>query len=160
MGLCARLARMSLRNVRSFDQDRPGKGKAKVITLERERVIRRPVQAVWDFFSDFEAMPSWQPEFRELVQQTPGPVGVGTVFRYRRKVPFGEQQGTMEITEWDPPRRLGFSAEPGLSSREGPGPLPATTTRLTWWPTSMSSCKPCSASSPRSGDASSRGKET
>jgi uncharacterized protein YndB with AHSA1/START domain len=84
-----------------------------VITLELERVIRRPVQAVWDFFSDFEAMPSWQPEFRELVKQTAGPVEVGTVFRYRRKVPFGEQQGTMEITEWDPPRRLGFSAEPG-----------------------------------------------
>ena len=54
-------------------------------------------------------MPSWQPEFRELVRQTPGPVGVGTVFRYRRKVPFGEQQGTMQITEWDPPRRLGFT---------------------------------------------------
>ena len=84
-----------------------------MITLELERVIRRPVQAVWDFFSDFEAMPNWQPEFRELVQQTPGPVGVGTVFRYSRKVPFGEQKGTMEITEWDPPRRLGFSAEPG-----------------------------------------------
>jgi hypothetical protein len=76
-----------------------GEGEAIVITLELERVIRRPVQAVWDFFSDFEAMPSWQPEFRELVQQTPGPVGVGTVFRYRRKVPFGEQKGTME-TDW------------------------------------------------------------
>ena len=84
-----------------------------MITLEMERVIHRPPQVVWDFFSDFEAMPSWQPEFRELVQQTPGPVGVGTVFRYRRKVPFGEQKGTMTSTEWNPPRRLGFSAEPG-----------------------------------------------
>ena len=82
-----------------------------MITLELERVIRRPVQAVWDFFSDFEAMPSWQPEFRELVQQTPGPVGVGTDDATTRVVDHldAELQGLLRL--FSPILRRQFAQE-------------------------------------------------
>jgi len=56
-------------------------------------------------------MPTWQPEFRELVQQTPGAVGLGTIFRYRRKVPFGEQQGLLSLLS--PILRRQFAQEGG-----------------------------------------------
>lgn len=48
--------------------------------IELERVIHRPLTDISAFFSEFGAVLGWQPDLGELVHETPGSVGVGTVY--------------------------------------------------------------------------------
>ena len=45
--------------------------------------VERPAGEVWAMVSDATRLPEWLGEFEEVVQQSGGPVGLGTVFRYR-----------------------------------------------------------------------------
>jgi uncharacterized membrane protein len=84
-----------------------------MIRVEHGQIIRRPLAEVFAFFADFEALPSWQPEFTEVRKLGESAVGSGTNFSYTRKLPFGKQRGTMEFTEYEPNRRFAFRALPG-----------------------------------------------
>ena len=84
-----------------------------VIRLELELEIARPIGEVFAFLADWGALPTWQAEFLEVAQTTPGSAGVGTMFSYVRRVPFGRQRGTMEITEFAPPHRIAGRADGG-----------------------------------------------
>jgi uncharacterized protein YndB with AHSA1/START domain len=104
---------------RSDRRDRPRKAPRRpctvgaMITLELELEIAGPIEEVFAFLADWEALPTWQPEFLEVARTTPGPLGIGTMFSYVRRVPFGRQRGTMEITDFAPPHRVAGRADGG-----------------------------------------------
>jgi hypothetical protein len=50
--------------------------------------------------------PRWDPQM-SLVQETPGPIGVGTRIRRRRTGGETPVEGEMEVTEYDPDRTMG-----------------------------------------------------
>ena len=91
-----------------------------MIRLEHSVVIKRPIEEVFAFVTDFDNLPQWDPAVLEAKITSEGPVGVGTTLRevfllLGRKV---ELPG--EITEYEPNRKFGFKATSG--------PMPAEVT--------------------------------
>jgi hypothetical protein len=78
------------------------------VKLDVSESIERPPADVFRFVATDHVKnhPRWDPQM-SLVQETPGPIGVGT--RIRRSRSGGETpvEGEMEITEFDPDRRMG-----------------------------------------------------
>jgi hypothetical protein len=78
------------------------------LKLEVSESIDRPPADVFRFVATnhVENHPRWDPQM-SLVQETPGPIGVGT--RIRRSRSGGETpvEGEMEITEFEADRRMG-----------------------------------------------------
>jgi hypothetical protein len=76
--------------------------------LDLSESINRPPADVFRFVATDHVKnhPRWDPQM-SLVQETPGPIGVGT--RIRRSRSGGETpvEGEMEITEFEPDRRMG-----------------------------------------------------
>ena len=84
-----------------------------MITHEDSITINRPVHDVFGFLADFPAVLTWQLEFTEMTPITEGTQRAGYQYRYARKLPLGTQRGTMEITDYQPDRRLSWRAAPG-----------------------------------------------
>jgi uncharacterized protein YndB with AHSA1/START domain len=80
--------------------------------------IARPREVVWAFVTDPARSPDWIDEFVESHQVSEGDPGVGAVLSYT--IEPGPRTGTMEVTEWDPPRRMAFEGPP-LRSMGGAG---------------------------------------
>ena len=76
--------------------------------LEVSQVIDRSPDEVFRFVATDHVQnhPRWDPSI-ELEQVTEGPIGVGTVIRRRHNRTGTPVEGTMEITEFDPDRRMG-----------------------------------------------------
>jgi len=78
------------------------------VKLDVSESIERPPADVFRFVATDHVKnhPRWDPQM-SLVQETPGPIGVGT--RIRRSRAGGETrvEGEMEITEFDPDRTIG-----------------------------------------------------
>jgi hypothetical protein len=78
------------------------------VKLDVSESIERPPADVFRFVATDHVQnhPRWDPQM-SLVQETPGPIGVGT--RIRRSRAGGETrvEGEMEITEFDPDRSIG-----------------------------------------------------
>jgi hypothetical protein len=74
--------------------------------IEVSTAIRRPASAVFDFVAarHFDNHPRWDPSVLSMEPVTPGPVGVGTRARVRRK--RGDADEILEVMEFDPPRRF------------------------------------------------------
>jgi uncharacterized protein YndB with AHSA1/START domain len=72
--------------------------------------VERPVGEVWDFVSDLGRLPEWLDEFQAVVQESDGPVGTGTIFRYT--LAPGHRSATLEIVEWEPGHRLAWDGPP------------------------------------------------
>lgn len=70
--------------------------------------IDRPPADVFRFVATDHVKnhPRWDPQL-SLVQETPGPMGVGTRIRRSRAGAEGRVEGTMEIIEYEPDRTLG-----------------------------------------------------
>ena len=81
--------------------------------LDVSESIERPPADVFRFVATdhVENHPRWDPEL-SLVQETPGPIGVGTKIRRSRA---GETpvEGDMEIIEFDPDRTIGAVVRDG-----------------------------------------------
>jgi len=69
--------------------------------------IERPPADVFRFVATdhVENHPRWDPQL-SLVQETPGPIGVGTRIRRSRTGGESRVEGEMEITEFDPDRAM------------------------------------------------------
>ena len=84
-----------------------------VLKLDVSESIERPPADVFRFVATdhVENHPRWDPEL-SLVQETPGPIGVGTKIRRNRA---GETpvEGEMEIIEFDPDRTIGAVVRDG-----------------------------------------------
>jgi carbon monoxide dehydrogenase subunit G len=68
----------------------------------------RPPEDLFDLLADVRNEVRWHPDVREVRKLGDGPVGAGTAFdaRYRG---FGDMR--VEVTEYERPRHLRFSAE-------------------------------------------------
>ena len=81
-------------------------------------LINRPVQEVWDFFSDFRNSPMWTRSGSELRQTSSGTMGVGAIVESHRQMgPFDVKSQTLQVTEYDPNHRIWFIGKIPLIGR-------------------------------------------
>jgi uncharacterized protein YndB with AHSA1/START domain len=78
-----------------------------VAHIEIAKFIAAPTQAVWDVLADLEHQAAWMVDVHELTIASETKSGVGTVLRVTSEL-FGQPvvKDVMEITAWDPPRRM------------------------------------------------------
>jgi hypothetical protein len=96
--------------------------------------IARPVEEVLDFVADERNEPVYNPQMRSVEKATPGPIGVGTLWRAtvssgRRTTPF-----ELEVTQYSRPWSLGSVTRMATAEIIGGlsfSPDPAGT-RLSW----------------------------
>lgn len=76
--------------------------------LDVSESIQRPPADVFRFVATDHVKnhPRWDPQM-SLVQETPGPIGVGTRIRRSRTRGESRVEGDMEITEYDPDHTMG-----------------------------------------------------
>lgn len=81
-------------------------------------MIDRPVQDVWDFFTDLSNSPQWTRSGSELRVTSPGPLGIGTTIASVRTI-FGREIKSQRIivTGFEPPNRLSIEAHVPLLGR-------------------------------------------
>jgi Polyketide cyclase / dehydrase and lipid transport len=77
------------------------------VKLDVSELIDRPPADVFRFVATDHVKnhPRWDPQM-SLVQETPGPIGVGTTIRRSRSGGETPVEGVMEITEFDPDRSM------------------------------------------------------
>jgi hypothetical protein len=77
------------------------------VKLDVSESIERPPADVFRFVATdhVENHPRWDPQM-SLVQETPGPIGVGTRI-HRSRSGEAPVEGEMDIIEFDPDRRMG-----------------------------------------------------
>jgi hypothetical protein len=86
--------------------------------IQGEIEIGRPIEEVFDFVADERHEPDFNPRMLSAEKLTPGPIGAGTRFtaRMRGPRPVGL---TVELTEYDRPRRLGSRTHLSAMDIEG-----------------------------------------
>ena len=81
----------------------------RLMTAECSIVINRDVPAVFALLSDFRTMVTWYPGYEAVEMLTPEPIGPGTRFTGRVRLPTGGPvYGVDQIVDFEPNRR--FSA--------------------------------------------------
>src|SRR5438067_347397 len=75
--------------------------------IEREVVIDRPVEEVFDFLADGRNDPLWNREDLHMEKSPDGLVGAGTSFE-GQVILFGRRDLAYVITEYERPRRITF----------------------------------------------------
>ncbi|HQY33889.1 SRPBCC family protein [Actinotalea sp.] len=99
-------------------------------------VIDRPVETVFAYALDQRHEPSYNPAMRECVQQTAGPIGVGTVFASVMDTRGGTLRMTSELTAVEAPHLLGSRTTMAGSQIDGTLGFAAEgdsgRTRMTW----------------------------
>ena len=73
--------------------------------FENTVTITRPVEEVFTYLADAENLPQWNYAIEQTRKVSPGPVGVGTVYRQTRTLP-GRSQEDFEIVVFQPPGQL------------------------------------------------------
>jgi carbon monoxide dehydrogenase subunit G len=74
---------------------------ASLIKIDREIVVARPPEAVFDYLADVKRFPQWQPAIERAEQLTPGPLAPGTKLRLVIRAPTGATDVTGEIVALD-----------------------------------------------------------
>lgn len=76
--------------------------------------INRPVDQVFAFVADMENEPQWHTDALEVKRLSEGQVGKGTSFQVQFKPsPMGPSEGTVELVEFEPGRRIVARSELG-----------------------------------------------
>jgi uncharacterized protein YndB with AHSA1/START domain len=124
--LCTSPARYGVQN-QNYEPDdaggrllKPDATRSEIMEVSASTTIRRPRTEVWDFCAVHhpENHPRWDPDIR-LERTTDEPLGVGSILR-RWNTRFGTQtEGAMEITTWEPERRVEFLPRDGDSVIHG-----------------------------------------
>jgi hypothetical protein len=104
--------------------------------IEREIVIRRPVEKVFDFMADGRNEPHYNPHMRHAEQTSAGPIGRGTRFRTEAMTRGRFMEMAYEITAYERPQRLASRLSKRLpimdvQSTETFDPVPGGT-RMRW----------------------------
>ena len=104
--------------------------------LDVSESIERPPADVFHFVATDHVQnhPRWDPEI-SLVQETPGPIGVGTKIHRSRARGEVRVEGEMEITGYDPDRAMAAVIRDGpmeLRSRMTVEPMGEAASRLTF----------------------------
>lgn len=74
--------------------------------------IKAPVEVVFAFLADFENVPIWNYAIETTTKVTPGPVGVGTVYRQTRSLPRHSEE-EFRVTAFEPVRLLAIDGPIG-----------------------------------------------
>ena len=74
--------------------------------IEREIVINRPMEEVFDFLADARNEPHYNPHMLHAEQVPAGPIGRGTQFRTEVTTWGRSMEMDYEITAYERPRRL------------------------------------------------------
>lgn len=82
--------------------------KTKSTTVTSSVIVDRPVADVWNFLTDFNNMPKWARGVAEIIDISPGPIGVGTKVTdiglgIKRRWPE-----TFWVTDFEPHKLLGL----------------------------------------------------
>jgi uncharacterized protein YndB with AHSA1/START domain len=72
--------------------------------------VDRPPAAVWSFLSDAARIPEWFSELTVTRIEPEEDIGVGTRVHYA--LAPGDRTSTLEVVEWDPPRRMAWDGPP------------------------------------------------
>jgi carbon monoxide dehydrogenase subunit G len=83
-----------------------------VATVENTVMIRRPIEEVFGFLSQFESVPEWNYAIVETRKVSEGPVGVGTIYHQVRSVPSRSEE-RFEVTVYNPPLHLEIRGQLG-----------------------------------------------
>lgn len=81
-------------------------------TFENTVMIRRPIEEVFGFLSQFENVPKWNYAIVETRKVSEGPVGVGTTYHQVRSVPSRSEE-RFEVTVYNPSRHLEIRGQLG-----------------------------------------------
>jgi uncharacterized protein YndB with AHSA1/START domain len=84
-----------------------------MITAESSTSIARPAPEVFEFVSDLRNDPRWHTDILEALPTGQGPIGQGTTFAIRFKPFMGKSEGTVTVSEYEPPRRLVLRGQMG-----------------------------------------------
>jgi uncharacterized membrane protein len=91
----------------------------RMITIENNIEIRRPVEAVFAFVSDFRNSPQWQEAIKEAHVTPDGPPTVGTQVRQVVSFLGVKMEPTAEITALEPNRSLSIKGSSGPAELVG-----------------------------------------
>ena len=81
-----------------------------MIHFEYSVIVKAPVEKVWNFMSDFDKTPQWDPEIVEVKWQ--GPISVGSIIESTAHV-FVKRTVKAKITDWEPNRKIGMESRSG-----------------------------------------------
>ena len=90
--------------------------------LETSITINRPIEEVFAFVADLANNAKWQTGVIAAEVTSPGPVGVGTKYKYDAEIMGRKLETTGELTAYDPPRITAWKAT------SGPFPMSGSTT--------------------------------
>ena len=103
--------------------------------VEREIIIERPVEEVFDFVDDEGNEPRYNPRMVHAEQISSGPIGVGTKFQTELRTMGWTMPMTVKFTGFERPRRLESNTTSPMMETEGAlrfDPVPGGT-RMRWW---------------------------
>jgi len=83
-----------------------------VASFENTLMIRRSIEDVFGFLSDFENVPTWNYAISETHKVSQGPVGVGAIYQQVRSVPSRSEE-RFEVSAYNPPRHLEIQGQLG-----------------------------------------------
>ena len=81
-------------------------------SFENTLMIRRSIEDVFGFLSDFENVPRWNYAISETHKVSQGPVGVGAIYQQVRSVPSRSEE-RFEVSAYNPPRHLEIQGQLG-----------------------------------------------
>src|SRR2546423_15671244 len=81
--------------------------------IEFSIAVRRPVEEVFAYLTDPANLPEWQSSAIEGRMEAAGPMAKGARFVEARKFMGRRFESTLEVTEYDPPRRFAFRVVSG-----------------------------------------------
>ena len=90
-----------------------------MVKVETSIVIKRPVEEVFEFLLTPGNTLQWQTGVMESEQTSEGPVGVGTTLRSVSTLLGKRLESTLEITEYEPNKKVGFKTLSGTIPVEG-----------------------------------------
>lgn len=85
-----------------------------MISLKERISVERNVEDCFDYVADFRTTPEWDATAFEAEKLTKGPVGLGSQFKVRCKLPLGSIDLHYTITEFDPPHSVTLHATSAL----------------------------------------------
>jgi carbon monoxide dehydrogenase subunit G len=84
-----------------------------MISAEASTSIARTPADVFEFVSDFRNDPQWHTDILEVRPTGPGPIGKGSAFAIKLKPFMGNSEGTVTVSEYEPPHRVVLKGQMG-----------------------------------------------
>jgi uncharacterized membrane protein len=84
-----------------------------MIKFEKNVLINRPQQEVFDFVTDLSNDPKWQSSIESVERVSDGPIGVGSTWRYVTNFLGRKNETEIQMTRYEPPHQSSVKAVRG-----------------------------------------------